>query len=512
MRWRAVGSCRRRRRAATCLALLALAVLGPLPADASSALSPQLDSAAAPVAQLVPIGSERLPGGTTIYRYEQRARGVPVLGAQAIVADSPGIAPELSVDSTIAGIAAPTPPRVPRGFAVAVAQRVAGVKRLAAQPAAELAVAPEGHGKLVWVVTLPSTRPLADYRVLVSATTGRVLETRDRLMEFQTGQAKLYDPNPVVEQGSYTGLGADHADGNTALLTGLRLAVALPRLSDGQSCLVGRWAKAVMHLTRDPVCSASLDWTGIKRSSDRFEALMAYYHVDRAEAYIQSLGFTNIQNRRQVLLADATTQDNSFYRPSDRTITYGSGGVDDAEDADVILHEYGHSIQDDQVTGFGLSFAAGSMGEGFGDYWAAAMSSRSPGPPANEWNVCIFDWDGVSYITGTPHCGRRADSTMTRQQAQSTNGCRSDVHCVGTVWSSALWDLRLALGNDGQGRSVMDRVVLASHFRLTPVASFANGADALQEADEDLYPAGPDDGEGLHYAAIHAEMLARGLL
>jgi hypothetical protein len=37
------------------------------------------------------------------------------------------------------------------------------------------------------------------------------------------------------------------------------------------------------------------------------------------------------------------------------------GGVDDAEDADVILHEYGHAIQDNQVPGFGSSLEAGAM-------------------------------------------------------------------------------------------------------------------------------------------------------
>ena len=53
------------------------------------------------------------------------------------------------------------------------------------------------------------------------------------------------------------------------------------------------------------------------------------------------------------MVADAFKADNSFYSPATRKIKYGSGGVDDAEDADVILHEYGHSIQDDQVPGFG---------------------------------------------------------------------------------------------------------------------------------------------------------------
>ena len=84
------------------------------------------------------------------------------------------------------------------------------------------------------------------------------------------------------------------------------------------------------------------------RSKDRFEALMAYYHVDRTQRYIQDLGFANVDNRRQRVVADAFSADNSFYSPWAKDIEYGAGGVDDAEDADVIIHEYGHSIQDDQ--------------------------------------------------------------------------------------------------------------------------------------------------------------------
>ncbi len=116
------------------------------------------------------------------------------------------------------------------------------------------------------------------------------------------------------------------------------------------------------------------------------------------------------------MVADAFKADNSFFSPATRKIKYGSGGVDDAEDADVILHEYGHAIQDDQVPGFGAGNQAGSIGEGFGDFWAAVMSSLSP-DTTNADDVCIFDWDGVTWGRFVPafhrKCGRRADSQQT---------------------------------------------------------------------------------------------------
>jgi len=42
----------------------------------------------------------------------------------------------------------------------------------------------------------------------------------------------------------------------------------------------------------------------------------------------------------------------------------------------VIVHEYGHAIQDDQVPNFGLSSEGGAMGEGFSDYLAAALGKK----------------------------------------------------------------------------------------------------------------------------------------
>ena len=173
------------------------------------------------------------------------------------------------------------------------------------------------------------------------------------------------------------------------------------------------------------------------------------------------------------MVADASKADNSFFSPATRKITYGSGGIDDAEDADVILHEYGHAIQDAQVPGFGAGNQAGSIGEGFGDFWAAVMSALSP-DTTNADDVCIFDWDGVGWGKFVPafhrKCGRRADSQKTLPAAQAS--CRFEIHCVGKVWSSALWALRTKYGI---GAATLDRIVLASQFMYTSERALQRG-------------------------------------
>ena len=90
-----------------------------------------------------------------------------------------------------------------------------------------------------------------------------------------------------------------------------------------------------------------------------------------AQLQPQSLGFTDVNNEPQDLLPNEYKGDNSFYRPNQDTITLGVGGVDDAEDADVTWHEYGHAIHHDQVPGFGQGHDAGSIGEGFAAVSAA---------------------------------------------------------------------------------------------------------------------------------------------
>jgi Fungalysin metallopeptidase (M36)/Fungalysin/Thermolysin Propeptide Motif len=484
--------------------LLAALAIPPLASGASRSVAATLRTASAPPRELRQVAAIPLPGGATVYRYQQRVDGVRVLNGQAVVSDPADGPPALVADASRRGIEPPPSPRVGKGRAIGIASRGVGVTRLRGRTSAALAIDPDDGGGLVWRVLVPSARPLGDFEVLVDALSGHLVHVSDRLQPFRTGRAKLYDPNPVAERHSFFGgLQSDHHDRNTKLLTSLRVPVRLRNISEDQDCLRGRWAHAKVG-RRPPhdVCKASLRWNSVKRAKGRFEALMAYYHVDRAQNYIQSLGFSDgtangIDDRAQVTVADAFKDDNSFYSPFTRKIEVGSGGVDDAEDADVILHEYGHSIQDDEAPGFGDGPQAGAIGEGFGDYWAAVMSSLSPNT-TNADDVCIFDWDGVSWGRFAPpfhrKCGRRADVQRTLPQAQAN--CRLEIHCVGEVWSSALWSLRTSYGINAV---TFDRIVLSSQFMYVSTERFDAAVDALVDADQAVTG-------GLNKTAICTEM------
>ena len=476
--------------------------------------------------------------GTQIVQYSQQVGGVPVLGGDvAVIGDSAGAtaAPAVAMDASAAKVAAPPEPKVSAAGAIAIAKQATGASGLRSRPSADLAIDSKHGDALVRRVTLASSRPLKDFQVLVDATSGDVLQKINVLhyASSQTGKAQLYTPNPVVMNGGYSGIGttkaADNNDKDTAKLTALRAPVKLKLLAKHQHCLKGQFVDARVGSGKGaPVCRKSLNWSNVTRSQSDFEGLEAYQEITQIQSYYHQLGFrgkANVHPQRQTVIADAFAQDNSFYSPGDRKIRFGRGGVDDAEDGDVIVHEYGHSIQDAQRRGFGNCncFQSGALGEGFGDFESAVNTVISPNVPSSYLATgayCIFDWDGTGGYggPGVKPCGRLAtgaDGTNTYNQAVHT--CRTpqgpEIHCLGEVWSHGLIDLLGNLSPDSHGRPPIVVDVLLSQFLYKDNETFKQAVNALLEADDSVYGnSNGDPGTGAHDAAICAEMkTARGI-
>ncbi len=485
--------------AAFACAFAAALVLAPASGGAS-APTDVLARAQAPARALVAARPLAVPGGGAIERYRQKVGGLPVLNGEATVARPRGLAPILVVDHTVAGIEAPAQATLGRGAAIEAATEAGAVERLRGNVRAKLFVDPKSE-RVVWRVLIPSAQPLADLSVLVDARSGEATQVDD-LLKSATASASVFDPNPVTTQSSHAGL-KDAKDKDSTLLTNLRLPVTLERITSTTGCLSGTHVAVRLGQGKKakPVCSAGFDFSGVTRSQNAFEAVMTYFHIDRTRAYIDSLGLTRgLRVQPQKANVNGFTEDNSYFTPLTRKVAFGTGGVDDAEDADVIIHEYGHSLQDQAVHFFGEDLEGGSMGEGFGDYLAAVMSSFVTGGSAT-YDPCVFEWDATSYTKNA--CGRRTDTALTYERALAR--CFDDPHCIGRAWSGALWDLRGELATDTAGLWILDRVVLQSHFMLDSTSNFRDGARALLAADKLLYG-------GAHVPAIKAEMVQRGFL
>jgi hypothetical protein len=309
---------------------------------------------------------------------------------------------------------------------------------------------------------------------------------------ISTGTGRVFSPNPVasLQDQSLT----DQKDADYPALQPAYRSVTLTNL-DGSGYLRGDWAN-IRSETGAPAYSPDNTFL-YNRRDDQFEQVMAYYWVTEAQKYIQSLGFGTtrrpINMESQDIRINQWGLDNSYSWDKHDVLRFGKGGVDDAEDAEVILHEYGHAIQDSQMTpfGFGTSVEAGSIGEGFGDYWAVTVSdviAPTPDP------ACVADWDSVSYTSSTPHCLRRVDTDL--HYPEDLNG---RVHHDGQIWSRALWDIRNALGN-----VVADTIILEAQFSFAPDTNMPDAAQATVNAAQEFGPAA--------VAAVKAAFQARGIL
>ncbi|MGD8397050.1 MAG: FlgD immunoglobulin-like domain containing protein, partial [Candidatus Eiseniibacteriota bacterium] len=168
------------------------------------------------------------------------------------------------------------------------------------------------------------------------------------------------------------------------------------------------------------------------------EAALCYYHIDHTMRWLNlDLGLViepfQYSGGARFDPHGLNGADNSHYIGSTGRMAFGEGGVDDSEDADVVIHELGHALHD-WVTGGSLSQVDG-LSEGTGDF-AAASYSRSlgqwtPSDPQYQW---VFSWDGHN-----PFWSGR----VTNYGAHYPDGLTGSIHTDGQIWSTCLmriWD------------------------------------------------------------------------
>jgi hypothetical protein len=289
--------------------------------------------------------------------------------------------------------------------------------------------------------------------------------------------ATVFFPNPVTQTGDESL--TDQKDADYAALQSSYHRVSLSAL-DGSGFLRGRYV-TVKSETGKAAHTVNGSFPAYHRDVDQFEQVMGYYWVTTAQQYLQHLGFGStlppVDQRQIQLRINQYGGDNSFFRDDKANITFGKGGVDDAEDAEVIVHEYGHSVQDSQVPGFGTDLESGSIGEAFSDYLAVVVTSWAAGAPTLTPEACVADWDSTSYTRSVPHCLRRVDGT--KHYPEDVVG---EVHADGEIWSSALWQIRQALGDVHASTLIVD-----AQFDFAPDTSFHDAAVATVAAAQRLY-------------------------
>ncbi|PIW00471.1 MAG: hypothetical protein COW41_05365, partial [Deltaproteobacteria bacterium CG17_big_fil_post_rev_8_21_14_2_50_51_6] len=191
------------------------------------------------------------------------------------------------------------------------------------------------------------------------------------------GSAKVFDPDPRTRLQNDTMEDTDAGSNFTsAYISKTLLDITL---NGSTYSLDGPWVKIaeIEAPTDAPSTTSDGDWSSFTRGNNAFNDANTYFHIDQNQRYIQSLGFTGSTGIQEGPISVDTDgvngDDNSHFVPGTNILAFGHGCVDDNEDVDVILHEYGQSIQHD-INYNWTGGDTGAMGEGFGDYWAGSYS------------------------------------------------------------------------------------------------------------------------------------------
>ena len=444
-------------------------------------------------------------------RFQQFAAGVPVRNGQVTVAlDEAGAVVHVG-NGAAATTKLDTTARVSRAEALRTARRrVPSGDDTVAAPTTTLVAEPTARGlELAWLVVLPVRQPRGDWNVVVSARSGDVLEAYDAIAHVN-GTAQTYAPNPVQQTGN-TGL-RDLADADQAALTGARRSLALTDLDAGSTRLEGTYVDTAPAAGTVTGCalpynpgqatSATRDYN-YRRSQDAFEETVAYAAITRVQRDYAAFGFPGIFAGPMKIDVHCVAADNSFYSNADDALHMGDGGVDDAEDADVTVHEFGHATQANQVPGYGpgRNTEQRAMGEGFGDFLAAYthLADGNAGYQADR-RFCVGEWDAVSYNPASvanpgSGCLRWVDGTNERNGSDigRYRGTPSEEHNDGRYWSAMLTcvfeGIEPSLGTE-EARNRILTLVLAHNFDLVPTATntaFADSLAALRAEDDNLF-------------------------
>lgn len=346
-----------------------------------------------------------------------------------------------------------------------------------------VAYADESPARLAWVFQWRDPRGGDAWEIVADATNGDILEKRSTLLHVDGG-GMVFHPDPLTSAMAGYGEGG-YVDANDADSPDLQSQQTFGVLkdikeADGVYSLDGPWTYCVDF---DPPsssddCPAALIAPEFifTRADAWFEAVNAYHHIDAFMRYLNdTLGVEVIPNSTDGRVGfdphGANGDDNSYFDSAADLLSFGEGGVDDAEDADVVIHELGHGIHD-WVTNGGLSQVQG-LSEGTGDYLASSYNRSfdrwTSSDPQYYW---MFHWDGHNEYWS----GRVTNWHLTHSYP---NNLGTGIHAMGQYWSSCN-----LIARDAIGRNAMDTAVLRGLAMTTASANQKVAAQAVVVAAE----------------------------
>ena len=477
---------------------------------------------------LTEVHSATTPLGKVV-RYQQQLDGLPVLETEILVATNAAqdrvvqidLDREPELEATPSGDEAVTAEEAQHTALDALGRPEV---RMDPPPPTE-AYLPRNDGlRRVFVVLLPTRNPPHDWRIIVDAVTGRVLDQQD-LITHVDGSGLVFDPSPVVTSGNAALRDPDATIGGCGFAGSSRQAVDAQRVTrplraitfdatTGRHRLVGPFVAIQNFAAPNTTIPEEADPDAFTYSSGdpRFEAVNVYYAIDTFQRYLQNSTrgprITTARNSRIACDPHDESLGSAFYSPIDKGLHFSNSGPcrpDRAEDAHVMIHEYGHAIQDDQAPGWGVPNPitnrreTRAMGEGYGDMAACIFFAE------HDFLRKVFE----PWVFGDRGGLRRVDGTKVYPDDWTDRE-----HADGEIWSAALWNVYRSIGGDSSvaaereaaGDAVIKTVTL-SHHLLVASSSMPDGAEAVMRTNAAL-----PQYRGRHLTAMLDSFHARGLL
>jgi hypothetical protein len=228
---------------------------------------------------------------------------------------------------------------------------------------------------------------------------------------------------------------------------------------------------------------ANFDFT---RSQSQFREMNTLYHIEVFRDYLKKIGlpFTSMYQ----MPVDPSAHfgaDQSSFEIADLTLLLGTGGVPDAEDADVIIHEYTHGlnwfIAPNTISGNQRLAVEEANCDVMACFHSKAMSDYN-------WRW-IFNWDGHNEFWD----GRDGNTDN-----KYPDDLSADFYYSSLIWSGMLNDI----GED-VGRDVLTRLLFQSVYSYANNLNMQEAANLLLQADSLLYNKN-------HFTQLQLRMQERG--
>lgn len=292
-----------------------------------------------------------------------------------------------------------------------------------------------------------------------------------------TALAKIFLPDPLSPQNLlYGGVYRDQKNANYSEMDALYKTVTLACNFENDSFrLTNEWISfsditSPYYSSSNPKAISKTPEFLYTRDQSQFEEVNAFWHFTELGKWWDTLGFASYRDTVVVDVHALGGGDESAFNDlvHPHTIEFGDGGVDDAEDADAVVHEYTHAAFSIVIPKSYAGTQRQAIEEGICDFMALAYSSRYT-QNQKSW---VYNWDGHNEFWE----GRELNN-----QRYYPVSLTNQPHVDGQLFGAALFDLSKDVGMDSAVKMVMATMpVLVAGLNMRQVARLFLQVDSLR--------------------------------